>query len=63
MLSKINMPRDLVRNEERWKQAELDSSPREVETLNASPKLLSTPKRLFETAKSKLTKKPRWHNY
>ena len=73
VLSRINMPRDLVRNEERWKQADLSSSSGEEEIIYTSPqrtstdsssKLLLTPKRQFESLKSKLmSKRPRWHKY
>ena len=68
-LAKINVPTDLVRNDERWKQAQVDSSSGDEEILYTSPQhaststILSTPKRHIETIKSKLTKNPRWYNY
>ena len=37
VLSKINMPKDLVRNEERWKEARMDSSFSEEGSLLNSP--------------------------
>ena len=69
VLAKINLPKDLVRNDERWRQAHVDSSSGEEEIPDTSPqqpsisRFLSTPKRHIETLKSKLSKKPRWYNY
>ena len=65
VLSKMNIPRDLVRNEERWKQAQLKSSSEDEEVVYTSPltRRLSTPKRTLEALKSKVLKKPRWYNY
>ena len=37
VLSKINMPKDLVRNEKRWKEAQMDSSFSEEGSLLGSP--------------------------
>lgn len=36
-LSKLNMPKDLVRNEERWKQIDISSSDEETLSKHASP--------------------------
>ena len=40
VLSKINMPKDLVRNEKRWKEARMDSSFSEEGSLLDSPRAL-----------------------
>ncbi len=69
VLSKINMPKDLVRNDERWRQILDNSSSGDEETLYTTPragntsKFLSTPKRHLNTIKSKLNNKPSWYNY
>jgi hypothetical protein len=62
VLSKMNMPKDLVRNDQRWKQAQLDSSSGEEEILYHSPSK-PMPKRHVETITPKVLKKTRWHNF
>ena len=47
-LSKINMPKDLVRNEGRWKEAQMDSSPPEERSLLDSPQA-SPSSKYFQT--------------
>ena len=61
----MNIPRDLVQNEERWKQAQLKSSSEDEKVVYTSPltKRLSTAKRTLEALESKVLKKPRWYNY
>ena len=65
-LLKISMPKDLVRNDERCKQALLDSSSGEEEIVYASPRRQS-PSRYLPTPPKKGTKtiqsKLRWHKY
>lgn len=72
VLSKINMPKDLVRNDERWKQAQIESSSEDEEIIYTSPRhqspsryLLTPPKRQTsdKTIKSKDTPKTPWHKY
>lgn len=68
VLSKINMPRDLVRNEERWKQAQIHSSP--GEDIAQSSSQITSPSKYFQTlvkrhkdaSKLEQTQK-RWLNY
>ena len=48
ILSKINMPKDLVRNEKRWKEARMDSSFSEEGSLLGSPQALPSSK-YFQT--------------
>ena len=48
VLSKINMPKDLVRNEKRWKEARMDSSFSEEGSLLCSP-LASPSSKYFQT--------------
>jgi len=64
VLSKLNVPKDLVRNEERWKQAEMDSA--RFEGGSAQP---TTPSKYFralvqrhEERTPKQTKNP-WRDY
>ncbi len=47
VLSKINMPKDLVRNQERWNQ--LDSTSGEEEPLYSSPAQRESPSKYFRT--------------
>ena len=70
VLSKINMPKDLVRNEKRWKQARMDSSLSEEGSLLDSP-WTSLSSKYFQTllkrhdekaSKSKQTQE-RWFKY
>lgn len=69
VLATINMPKDFVRNDERWRQVQLDISSGEDDILYTSPQrksrsgFLSTSKRHIDTIKSKLSEKPRWHIY
>ena len=62
VLSKLNMPKDLVRNEERWKEAEMDSG--RDEGGSAKP---TTPSRYFRTLvqrhEAKTPKKIPWLGY
>ena len=48
VLSKINMPKDLVRNEGRWKEAQMDSSFSEEGSLLDSPRA-SPSSKYFQT--------------
>ena len=48
VLSKINMPKDLVRNEKRWKEARMDSSFSEEGSLVDSPRA-SPSSKYFQT--------------
>ena len=67
VLSKINMPRDLVRNEDRWKQVEVDSSPGK-DIADGSPQVQS-PSRYFQTLMKRHEERKqspsqrRWLNY
>lgn len=56
-LSKMNMPKDLVRNEGRWKQVQMDSPSEEEEVLYRSPL------KLGKTSKPKPTLKAAWYKY
>jgi hypothetical protein len=47
VLAKINMPKDLVRNDKRWEQAQLNSSSGEEKILYISPSK-STPKDMYK---------------
>ena len=48
VLSKINMPKDLVRNEKRWKETQMNSSFSEEESLLGSPRA-SPSSKYFQT--------------
>ena len=67
VLSKINMPRDIVRNEDRWKQVEVDSSPGKDVT-DGSPEVQS-PSKYFQTLMKRHEEQKqspsqrRWLNY
>ena len=57
VLSKINMPKDLVRNEERWKEARMDSSFSEEGSLLNSPQA-SPSSSYFQTLLKRHGEKP-----
>ncbi len=63
VLSKINIPRDLVRNNERWKQALTDSSSGEEEVLYRSPSKVALTLQKKHVEKTEPIFKPRWFNY
>ena len=60
VLSKMNMPKDLVRNEERWK--EMDTSPDPFSPQRASPSQYFQKLLRRHDGEGKQTQK-RWHNY
>jgi hypothetical protein len=63
VLSKINIPTDLVRNDERWKQALTDSSSAEEEVLYRSPSKVALTPQKKHVEKTEPIFKPRWFNY